>query len=111
MCIRDRECTACTASVTVTDQDGDSASASLIIKCTALKVKLTKETPKENTVPIGGKATFLAEVFADDKSAGGTFSYIWERNPDTLFGDCLLYTSDAADDLLCVDLGGRRIIK
>ena len=39
--------------------------------------------------------------------------------PDTPFGlslrleptDCLLYTSDAADDLLCVDLGGRRIIK
>ena len=28
-----------------------------------------------------------------------------------LFGTCLLYTSDAADDLLCVDLGGRRIIK
>mgnify|MGYP002684313773 CR=1 FL=1 len=24
---------------------------------------------------------------------------------------CLLYTSDAADDLLCVDLVGRRIIK
>ena len=24
---------------------------------------------------------------------------------------CLLYTSDAADDLLCVDLGGRRIFK
>ena len=24
---------------------------------------------------------------------------------------CLLYTSDAADDILCVDLGGRRIIK
>ena len=24
---------------------------------------------------------------------------------------CRLYTSDAADDLLCVDLGGRRIIK
>eukprot|EP00657_Telonema_sp_P-1_P006510 TRINITY_DN2535_c0_g1_i1.p1 TRINITY_DN2535_c0_g1~~TRINITY_DN2535_c0_g1_i1.p1 ORF type:complete len:124 (-),score=59.06 TRINITY_DN2535_c0_g1_i1:11-382(-) len=26
-------------------------------------------------------------------------------------GTCLLYTSDAADDLLCVDLGGGRIIK
>src|SRR5450756_1334245 len=26
------------------------------------------------------------------------------------FDACLLYTSDAADDLLCVDLGGRRII-
>src|SRR5450756_1164047 len=25
--------------------------------------------------------------------------------------DLSLYTSDAADDLLCVDLGGRRIIK
>ena len=24
---------------------------------------------------------------------------------------CLLYTSDAADDLLCVVLGGRRVIK
>ena len=29
----------------------------------------------------------------------------------TLAERCLLYTSDAADDLLCVDLGGRRIIK
>ena len=27
------------------------------------------------------------------------------------FGHCLLYTSDAADELLCVDFGGRRIIK
>ena len=28
-----------------------------------------------------------------------------------LFNVCLLYTSDAADDMQCVDLGGRRIIK
>ena len=28
-----------------------------------------------------------------------------------LNGTCLLYTSDAADELTCVDLGGRRIIK
>ena len=27
------------------------------------------------------------------------------------FHNCLLYTSDAADDTPCVDLGGRRIIK
>ena len=27
------------------------------------------------------------------------------------YGGCLLYTSDAADDRICVDLGGRRIIK
>src|SRR5680860_1821721 len=30
---------------------------------------------------------------------------------DVTLAGCLLYTSDAADDLLCVDLGGRRIIK
>ena len=28
-----------------------------------------------------------------------------------LLNSCLLYTSDAADDLLCVDLGVRRILK
>ena len=28
-----------------------------------------------------------------------------------IFYICLLYTSDAADDTPCVDLGGRRIIK
>src|SRR5659263_473599 len=31
----------------------------------------------------------------------------WEQSRAA---NCLLYTSDAADDLLCVDLGGRRII-
>ena len=28
-----------------------------------------------------------------------------------MYHTCLLYTSDAADELLCVDLGGRRILK
>ena len=28
-----------------------------------------------------------------------------------IYKSCLLYTSDAADDTPCVDLGGRRIIK
>ena len=35
---------------------------------------------------------------------------IERRKKEGLHGGCLLYTSDAADDLLCVDLGGRRII-
>eukprot|EP00825_Cyclidium_porcatum_P011456 TRINITY_DN15884_c0_g1_i2.p1 TRINITY_DN15884_c0_g1~~TRINITY_DN15884_c0_g1_i2.p1 ORF type:complete len:179 (+),score=32.94 TRINITY_DN15884_c0_g1_i2:39-575(+) len=30
---------------------------------------------------------------------------------DIIAPSCLLYTSDAADDMQCVDLGGRRIIK
>ena len=33
------------------------------------------------------------------------------RRPANPANTCLLYTSDAADDLLCVDLGGRRLIK
>src|SRR5665811_1532653 len=35
--------------------------------------------------------------------------FIWLNS--TVFFPCLLYTSDAADDLTRVDLGGRRIIK
>src|SRR5450756_3117587 len=39
---------------------------------------------------------------------------IWQQDAGVRVGSdlpvyiCLLYTSDAADDLLCVDLGGRR---
>ena len=36
-----------------------------------------------------------------------SIKYIYVRSKLT----CLLYTSDAADDSLRVDLGGRRIIK
>src|SRR5659263_614295 len=39
-------------------------------------------------------------AFSDDKTL--------ERAKITEPYTCLLYTSDAADDLLCVDLGGRR---
>ena len=34
-----------------------------------------------------------------------------KRNDWKFLYNCLLYTSDAADDMQCVDLGGRRIIK
>src|SRR5665811_2516352 len=34
-----------------------------------------------------------------------------QRNQRRKYKSCLLYTSDAADDLTRVDLGGRRIIK
>ena len=45
--------------------------------------------------------TYLARVHLDIDPA-------YKLPSDTA---CLLYTSDAADDLLCVDLGGRRILK
>ena len=34
-----------------------------------------------------------------------------DKTVQTFIKSCLLYTSDAADDLLCVDLGGCRILK
>src|SRR5450756_2906943 len=43
--------------------------------------------------------------------AGTAFLTVWRRWTCArcqYYGTCLLYTSDAADDLLCVDLGGRR---
>ena len=45
-------------------------------------------------------------------AASGVVS-AWLRIGSTadLFGTCLLYTSDAADERSSVDLGGRRIIK
>ena len=39
------------------------------------------------------------------------FFFEGEENLGLVYGSCLLYTSDAADDSLRVDLGGRRIIK
>ena len=43
-----------------------------------------------------------------------TFKFVIYRvvnHSSIIFYTCLLYTSDAADDTPCVDLGGRRIIK
>ena len=48
-------------------------------------------------------------VTAGDKAR--TFSTSVYLNRCSLGIFCLLYTSDAADDMQCVDLGGRRIIK
>ena len=42
------------------------------------------------------------------------FTYVQDWGMVAYFGlttVCLLYTSDAADDMQCVELGGRRIMK
>src|SRR5450756_673023 len=41
------------------------------------------------------------KLMADPRPVARAQLELWEQS-------CLLYTSDAADDLLCVDLGGRR---
>src|SRR5450756_3131541 len=53
-----------------------------------------------------GKSTLIKLVLKELVPESGRI-LVAGRN----LGTCLLYTSDAADDLLCVDLGGRRIIK
>src|SRR5450756_2041819 len=52
------------------------------------------------------EATCLMALFFELPPGSG--SYRAGSSPPS---PCLLYTSDAADDLLCVDLGCRRIIK
>eukprot|EP00657_Telonema_sp_P-1_P005999 TRINITY_DN23907_c0_g1_i1.p1 TRINITY_DN23907_c0_g1~~TRINITY_DN23907_c0_g1_i1.p1 ORF type:complete len:128 (+),score=55.12 TRINITY_DN23907_c0_g1_i1:122-505(+) len=51
---------------------------------------------------------FMCPIKCDvmDEPCTASDGHVYER-----FYICLLYTSDAADDLLCVDLGGRRRIK
>ena len=44
-------------------------------------------------------------------SANGSRHFLSEPDGSDLSVDCLLYTSDAADERSSVDLGGRRIIK
>ena len=47
----------------------------------------------------------------DDSGSNVSFNSSYQFHRGDHIYSCLLYTSDAADDLLCVDLGGRRIIK
>ena len=56
----------------------------------------------------GDKVIIAGSV--SNEEAKETYPDGWEE-PRPYIRICLLYTSDAADDLLCVDLGGRRIIK
>ena len=56
-----------------------------------------------------GVVVVKAQVKAGGRGKAGGVKLA--KTPDEAYLHCLLYTSDAADDLLCVDLGGRRIIK
>src|SRR5665213_4033103 len=61
--------------------------------------------PTFNVVLTAGKITAVTiNSSTATTAADGTYTLV-------VTDTCLLYTSDAADDLLCVDLGGRRIIK
>src|SRR5665811_2597661 len=62
----------------------------------------------------GGAVTATLKYLLENKVVDGVLAM--KRGKDIYDGvptliTCLLYTSDAADDLTRVDLGGRRIIK
>ena len=69
--------------------------------------------------PDGKTYTFYLQEDAKwsngDQLTASDFVWSWMRiltpSLGSQYPDCLLYTSDAADDSLRVDLGGRRIIK
>src|SRR5450756_1751015 len=65
-------------------------------------------TGRIGNVGSGGSTSSSKNILCD---IGGEASFTWPHFGFALAPGCLLYTSDAADDLLCVDLGGRRIIK
>ena len=79
------------------------------------KDKIREDIKYINTLLEANKQK-IASLNAQLKKAGVTMKAL-EDKVATLeasvkqYESCLLYTSDAADDLLCVDLGGRRIIK
>ena len=68
--------------------------------------------PKEWTIDIAHEIAKEEGITLTQKHID-VINFIRDKvlNGETLSMRCLLYTSDAADDLLCVDLGGRRIIK
>ena len=61
----------------------------------------------------GGQVQYRtgAQVLSDIGGAPATGGSYLPLAGGTMTGTCLLYPSDAADDLPCVDLGGPRILK
>ena len=58
-----------------------------------------------------GEGSYNYVIFDDEAIQILNTYYQENRGSIDLSDTCLLYTSDAADDLHCVDLGGRRIIE
>ena len=69
-----------------------------------LKGQIKISGSKNASLPI-----LAATLLASDKIFLNNLPNV--KDIETMINFCLLYTSDAADDMQCVDLGGRRIIK
>src|SRR5450756_1171922 len=73
------------------------------------KFKLTYKVPSARSLSLGSHRVVVRVT--DRKNKRSVKAWHFHVVDRTAPSTCLLYTSDAADDLLCVDLGGRRLIK
>eukprot|EP00831_Metopus_contortus_P006761 TRINITY_DN1258_c0_g2_i2.p1 TRINITY_DN1258_c0_g2~~TRINITY_DN1258_c0_g2_i2.p1 ORF type:complete len:301 (+),score=65.19 TRINITY_DN1258_c0_g2_i2:101-1003(+) len=102
--------------------------------CTAVTMTMRKVDEYSKSIALYKLSDALWSSLENKKENSGVF-FVWEEKktvtcgvfigerknqflvhgivgiPNTESNICLLYTSDAADDTPCVDLGGRRIIK
>src|SRR5665213_4342963 len=67
------------------------------------------DEPYPSMPPVASPSISLNMRSARHRLIGPRFRVLLRGPRGTKRWTCLLYTSDAADDLLCVDLGGRRI--
>src|SRR5665213_1823007 len=69
-----------------------------------------KVTPEQVVATFNNYYEFGTDKGDPAKNAQKFVTSPWTVSVEGECANCLLYTSHAADDLLCVDLGGRRII-
>src|SRR5450756_1781147 len=70
---------------------------------------LIRQAPQGFSIYSGDDPTAVALMLCGGQGNISVTANVAPRLMHELCVACLLYTSDAADDLLCVDLGGRRI--
>ncbi|MBP9935716.1 MAG: tetratricopeptide repeat protein [Pyrinomonadaceae bacterium] len=73
-----------TVSVTVTDDEGDSATVSCTVIVEAMTVKI-ELLDKENKISFGESRSFKATVMSGDKPAKGNFYFLWQPHPEIQF--------------------------
>ncbi len=87
ICSKTRQPATHDISVTVTDDDGNSATATCQVIVDVITVEIEKISPSENVLPMGSKASFRAIVKSGSNSATGELIFRWQPHPEIQFGD------------------------
>ena len=96
------------------EPDGDCIGSQLalasMLQSMGKRVHVLSSGPFNRIEILRFEARFKSEV-PSERDFERTAAIVLDCSSMERIGSCLLYTSDAAEDLLCVDIGGRRIIK